>query len=84
MSSLNSAVMMLDMSLMAAKAVLAEGNAPLHQRLSWLSHELERLAIEAERLADESEDAPEFIAGWDGPLPGFDGSPNCDEENSPD
>lgn len=53
------AVQLLDMSLMAAKHVLASGKAPLQRRLSWLGSELERLATEAYRLADEAGDDPE-------------------------
>lgn len=65
MSTLESAVCLLDMSIMAAKHVLADGQAPLERRLAWLGGELERLATEAFRLADEAGDAP-------GPLPGTD------------
>jgi hypothetical protein len=65
MSTLESSVCLLDMSIMAAKHVLADGNAPLRRRLSWLGAELERLATEAYRLSDEASDV-------EGPLPGFD------------
>ena len=56
MTALNNAVCLLDMSLMAAKHVLADGQAPLQRRLAWLGAELERLAGEAYRLADEAGD----------------------------
>ncbi len=44
----------LDMSLMAAKATLADSPAPLADRLTWLGAELERLSGESYRLADEA------------------------------
>ncbi len=56
MSSLNQAVCLLDMSLMAAKHVLHDSPEPLQRRLAWLGSELERLAGEAYRLADEAGD----------------------------
>ncbi len=59
MTPLNSAICLLDMSIMAAKHVLADGQAPLQSRLAWLGSELERLAGEAYRLADEAGDDPE-------------------------
>ncbi len=59
MSTLSNAVCLLDMSIMAAKHVLADGKAPLQRRLAWLGSELERLASEAYRLADEAGDDPE-------------------------
>ena len=61
------AVQLLDMSLIAAKHVLASGNAPLQRRLAWLGAELERLSVEALRLADEAGDDP-----CAPPIPGFD------------
>ncbi len=54
-TSIDRAVAMLDMSLMAAKHVLADSPEPLQHKLSWLASELERLAAEAYRLADEAE-----------------------------
>jgi hypothetical protein len=75
MSNLNKSVMLLDMSLVAAKAVLAESKEPLQRRLAWLGAELERLATEAFRLADEAGDdegASPAHTGWEPPLPGFD------------
>lgn len=57
MTKLNNAVMLLDMSLVAAKAVLAESKEPLQRRLAWLGQEMERLAGEAYRLADEADEA---------------------------
>jgi hypothetical protein len=72
MAAIDDAVVMLDMSLMAARAVVAEGKAPLQRRLSWLGSELERLAGEAYRLADEAGDDTEASPGLEGPLPGFD------------
>lgn len=74
MTALNNAVCLLDMSLMAAKSVLAEGNAPLQLRLAWLASELERLAGEAYRLADEAGDDPGPNPNLDPcrePIPGF-------------
>lgn len=56
MSRIEAAVMTLDMSLMAAKAVLRDSPEPLHVKLAWLASELERLAGEAYRLAEEAED----------------------------
>ncbi len=53
---LASAVGFLNMSIMAAKAVLTDSPAPLADRLAWLAGELERLAGEAYRLADEASD----------------------------
>jgi hypothetical protein len=64
-SELTRSVCLLDMSIMAAKHVLSDGNAPLQRRLSWLGAELERLATEAFRLADEAGDDS-------GPAPGPD------------
>ena len=58
MTALSNAVCLLDMSIMAAKHVLADGKAPLQRRLAWLGAELERLAGEAYRLADEAGDDP--------------------------
>lgn len=58
-TSLDRAVAMLDMSLMAAKHVLADSPEPLQRKLAWLGWELERLATEAYRLADEAGDDPE-------------------------
>ncbi len=51
---IDSAVGFLDMSLMAAKAILTDSPAPIQDRLAWLAGELERLAGEAYRLADEA------------------------------
>jgi hypothetical protein len=69
---LNNAVGLLDMSIMAAKHVLASEHAPLQRRLAWLGAELERLASEAYRLADEAGDDTEGPPdNWD-MLPGFD------------
>jgi hypothetical protein len=56
MSSLESAVGLLDMSITAAKHVLQDNPEPLQRRLAWLGVELERLASEAYRLADEAGD----------------------------
>lgn len=56
---IRSAVGLLDMSIMAAKAVLTDGQAPMQRRLAWLGAELERLAGEAYRLADEAGDDTE-------------------------
>jgi len=53
---IRSAVGLLDMSIMADKHALADGQAPLQRRLAWLGSELERLAGEAYRLADEAGD----------------------------
>jgi hypothetical protein len=52
------AVMSLDMSLMAAKAILRDSPEPLQRRLAWIGAELERLAGECYRLADEAGDDP--------------------------
>lgn len=74
MTALNNAVCLLDMSLMAAKHVLAEGKAPLQRRLAWLASELERLAGEAYHLADEAGDDTESNPNLDPcrePIPGF-------------
>lgn len=59
MKALNDAVALLDMSIMAAKHVLADSPEPLQRKLAWLGWELERLATEAYRLADEAGDDPE-------------------------
>ncbi len=72
-TSIDRAVAMLDMSLMAAKHVLADGKAPLQRRLTWLASELERLAGEAFSLADEAGDDPEGPPDACAfPIPGFD------------
>lgn len=63
MTKLNSAVGLLDMSLMAAKHVLRDSPEPLQRRLAWLGGELERLAGEAYRLADEAGDDPSSNPG---------------------
>lgn len=49
---LTSELMMLDLSLMAAKLTLRESPAPLEDRLRWFAGEMERLAGEAYNLAD--------------------------------
>jgi hypothetical protein len=54
--TLDRAVAMLDMSIMASKHVLRNSQAPLQRRLTWLASELERLAAEAYHLADEAGD----------------------------
>ena len=74
MTALSNAVGLLDMSIMAAKHVLADGRAPLQRRLAWLGSELERLAGEAYRLADEAGDDTESNPNLDPcrePIPGF-------------
>ena len=74
MTALTNAVCLLEMSLMAAKHVIADGKAPLQQRLAWLGSELERLAGEAYRLADEAGDDTESNPNLDPcrePIPGF-------------
>ena len=86
MTALSNAVCLLDMSIMAAKHVLADGKAPLQRRLAWLASELERLAGEAYRLADEAGDDPESNPNLDPcapPIPGFDPQPEDPEAYDP-
>lgn len=52
--SLARELMMLDLSVMAAKFTLRESQAPLEDRLRWFAGELERLAGDAYNLADEA------------------------------
>ncbi len=64
-----SAVGFLDMSLVAAKAILTDSPAPIEERLAWLAGELERLAGEAYRIADEASERSSSPPPPDGHTP---------------